>query len=141
MQIRLKKFKIFGSFASLLILGIFLICCSFFLNNRGFAKDSSTISTHFDGSNQPSCCFIHSKSHLTVHELIQKVVTPFGQESANTTLAFAALGLLAVFGITSFKSKLLALYFYYVKHRIINSYNYLIQAFSSGILHPQIYNA
>lgn len=139
MQIRLKKFKIFGSFAALLILSIFIICCGLFTSNRSMAFDKNAVSSHFDGKNQPACCFVHSKTHLTAHQLIQNVVAPFDQESANMAVAFAALGLLAIFGIISFNNKLSALYSYYIKHRITNFYNYLIQAFSQGLLNPRIF--
>lgn len=143
MQISLKKFKIFGTGASLLILGIFLICCSFFLGNSRALPDLNSAQSHFDGTNPPQCCFVHSQTHQTVHNIIKSAITPLTQQSTNAITAFLAFGALAFLGYSFYRKikPVLALGYYFIQHRSTNFYNYLIQAFARGILQPQIYNA
>ncbi len=141
MRLTTRKFKIFGSFIFLLILAVFIIFCGFLVSNKSLAADSaSSVSNHFDNKNQPACCVLHSKTHKIAHEIIQNASTLFSQASAFAA-AFAGLFLLAAFATTIFARKISALSAYYAKHGMANFYNYLAQAFSSGILHPKIYNA
>ena len=120
-----------------LLLGSIITSCSFFAQHDMSMGSNTDISMHIDAAT-PACC--QMASH---HNPFQNVVADIVNRQSGVSNNFA-LTMIFVFLFTSFwliADKPLSTYLYRLRRILSITSNYLLQAFSQGILQPQIYNA
>ncbi len=130
--------------SSIVLFFIFLIgglisSCHFFTPSMNMPSDNNMAAVlRIDSPNSAACCQMangHSKFQNFIAEVV-KIMLP-----ANNNFVLNINFLLLFVGFLLIQKKIFSNYFYDIRRMLSSIYNYLLQAFSQGILQPQIYNA
>lgn len=120
-----------------LIAGSFITTCHLFSPNNMDAHNAhgnNGIVEHADFVNKNACCQTQDGHHF-----FQNMVVGIVKVLPADNFLFDIIILLFL-GLWLIADKLLLTYLYRIRHIVRNLFNYLLQAFSRGILQPKIYN-
>ena len=139
MRLRLKKTSLSGIILLVALLtGSVITSCHFFAQQSMDMRNSGGMAdTHFDSQNPAACCQMsngHNAFQNTVADVVKKSST------ANNNFAFSINFILLFAGFWLIADKILLAHLYRARRILSIAFNYLVQAFSQGILQPQIYN-